>query len=302
MTTADLRRHSRAEHSGLEGSHRQARARRRASSAGAGMELTVIGCSGSFAGPQSPASCYLISGQDAEGRTWRLIMDLGSGGLGALQQMIDLPQIDGILLSHLHPDHCIDLAGLHIAVRWDPRGWPGERIPLWCPPGTHEYLAFTHGLDTDPGLSGSFDFRHWAEAEPVRIGPFSVEAHRVLHPIEHPYALRVTYHGPAGDEVLAYSGDTDAAPGLVRAAKDADLFLCEAAYQEGRDDHLRGIHLTGRRAGQAAAEAGARRLVLTHLPVWNDPQVVRAEAEEVYEGPVSLAQAGASYAVAPQRG
>ena len=58
---------------------------------------------------------------------------------------------------------------------------------------------------------------------------------------------------------------------------------------------MRGIHLTGRRAGEVAAAAGVRRLVLTHLQPWTDPDVVRAEAHEVYAGPVDLAAPGASW-------
>ncbi len=74
------------------------------------MELTVIGNSGSFPGPASPASCYLVSAA-YEGRTWRILLDLGSGALGALQRYTDALAIDAVLFSHLHPDHCLDLCG-----------------------------------------------------------------------------------------------------------------------------------------------------------------------------------------------
>ena len=95
--------------------------------------------------------------------------------------------------------------------------------------------------------------------------------------------------------MFSYSGDTDLCEGLVKAARGADLFLCEAAYQEGRDDALRGIHLTGKRAGEAATEAGVRNLLLTHLPVWNDPDIARAEARSAFSGPVGIAEMAASY-------
>ncbi|WP_129658832.1 MBL fold metallo-hydrolase [Rothia halotolerans] len=261
------------------------------------MELTVIGCSGSFAGPHSPASCYVVSGDDAEGRTWRLVLDMGSGALGSIQRHLPLPAIDGILVSHLHPDHCIDLAGLHIAVRWDPRGWPRGPIPMYSPAGSHAYLAHPHGIGLDPGLTGSFEFHDWQEREAVEIGPFTVEAFRVVHPVPDPYAIRVVHHGPAGDTVLAYSGDSDACDALVEAARDADVFLCEAAYMEGRDDALRGIHLTGLRAGEVASRAGARRLMLTHLPIWNDPVQAEEEARRAYPGPVLMAQADHRYPI-----
>lgn len=264
------------------------------------MELTIIGCSGSFAGPDSAASCYLVGGEDEAGRTWRILLDLGSGGLGAIQRHLSLPQIDGIFVSHLHPDHCIDLAGLHIAVRWDPRGWPGQPIPLWGPADTHPYLARTHGIGLEPGLSGSFGFHPWAPGEPVRLGPFTVQAFPVLHPAPEPYAIRVTHELAGRRSVLAYSGDSDACPGLVDAARAADLFLCEAAFQEGRDDAIRGVHLTGVRAGQVAAEADVGHLMLTHLPVWNDPAVARAEASRTYAGPICVAEDSRTYAIPPR--
>jgi len=97
------------------------------------MRLTIIGCTGSFPGPNSPASCYLLSATDYAGHTWRVLMDMGNGSLGVLQRYIDLAEIGAILISHLHPDHCIDLSGLHVAVKWDPRGWPKGRIPLYGP-------------------------------------------------------------------------------------------------------------------------------------------------------------------------
>ncbi len=129
----------------------------------------------------------------------------------------------------------------------------------------------------------------------MRVGPFELEPFAVYHPVEA-YGIRVT--GPSsvrpGERVtLVYSGDTDACDGLVEGARGADLFLCEAAFQEGRDDGVeRGIHLTGRRAGEAAAAAGVGSLLLTHLPVWNAPEVAIAEARSVYDGPAAVATAG----------
>src|SRR5690606_15598117 len=96
---------------------------------------------------------------------------------------------------------------------------------------------------------------------------------------------------PGRRVLLAYTGDTDAGPGVDRLAAGADLLLAEAAFLEGRDLH-RGIHLTGRRAGEVAARGGAGRLVLTHIPPWNDPAVTVAEAREVFSGPIVLAGPG----------
>ena len=91
------------------------------------MRLTIIGCSGSFPGPDSPASCYLL---EAEG--FRMLIDLGNGALGVLQRHAGLFDIDAICLSHLHADHCLDLASYWVARRYAPGG-PKPPIPVYAP-------------------------------------------------------------------------------------------------------------------------------------------------------------------------
>ncbi|MEB7504576.1 MBL fold metallo-hydrolase [Arthrobacter koreensis] len=265
------------------------------------MKLTIVGCSGSFPGPASPASCYLVTANDGE-RDWRILLDLGNGSLGTLQRYMDIKDIDAVLITHLHPDHFMDLCGLHVAVHWDPYGWGRDRVKVYGPAATADRIAVAYGLDPQPGMHEDFEFMQWKAGEPVQIGPFTVTPHPVAHPAEEAYALRVEATEPAGDgtervRTLAYSGDTDSCPGLVDAARDTDVFLCEAAFHEGRDDAITGVHLTGKRAGAAATEAGARRLLLTHLPVWNDANTAVAEARETYSGGLAVAVAGVSYDV-----
>jgi ribonuclease BN (tRNA processing enzyme) len=136
----------------------------------------------------------------------------------------------------------------------------------------------------------------------VQVGPFTVTPFAVNHPVEEAYALRVEVTEPAKDgtsvtRVLTYSGDTDSCQGLEDAARGADLFLCEAAFEEGRDDDIKDVHLTGKRAGQAATAAGARRLLLTHIPVWTSQTAVLAEAKPEFDGDVAIAVAGVHYTV-----
>lgn len=263
------------------------------------MRLTIIGCSGSFPGPHSAASCYLVSA-DYQGRTWRIVLDLGGGALGALQRHIDLSDIDAVCLSHLHPDHYMDLCGLHVAVHWQPGGWPADRIPVFGPSGTDTRLAAAYGMDPEPGMHEDFVFSTWSPRKPVTVGPFTITPVPVRHPVVEPYALRVECTGDDGTvRTLTYSGDTDSCDGLIEAAQQADLFLCEAAYQDGRDEHLQGIHLTGSRAGEAATAAGVGRLLLTHIPVWTDAKVLLEHAAQHYDGHLSVAVDGVTYEVEP---
>ena len=253
------------------------------------MRLTIVGCSGSFPGPESAASSYLVEADDDAGRTWCVLLDLGSGALGPLQRLVDLSSLDALLISHLHPDHFMDACGLYVARRYDPAGPAGAPLPVFGPAGVGDRLVQAYGEDAADGLGDTFALQEWEDGRAVTIGPLTVTPRRVVHPVEA-YGLRVEHRG----RVLTYSGDTDACPALDELAKDADLLLAEASFQEGRED-VRGIHLTGRRAGEAAAAAAARRLVLTHVPVWTDGDVVLAEARAAYDGPAELARPAAAY-------
>lgn len=75
----------------------------------------------------------------------------------------------------------------------------------------------------------------------------------------------------------------------------ADLVLADSAFVEGRDT-VPDIHLSGRRAAEAAVRAGGvGRLMLTHIPAWNDPEVCRQQAAAVWPGCVELAEPDATY-------
>jgi ribonuclease BN (tRNA processing enzyme) len=113
--------------------------------------------------------------------------------------------------------------------------------------------------------------------------------------VEHPvpaYALRVHADG----RLLVYTGDSGVCEPVEHAAEGADLFLAEAAFCDG-EDNPEGIHLTGTDVGNMAKRAGVGRLVLTHIPAWHDPQVSFDEARAVWDGPLDLATAGATYDV-----
>ena len=218
-----------------------------------------------------------------------MLLDLGSGALGTLQQHVDASTIDAVFLSHLHADHCLDLCGYYVMRKFHPTG-AMPRIPVWGPADTAARMAKAYDLDEDPGMNEEFDFQPYG-ATAVRLGPFTVTARRVVHPVTA-YALRIEADG----RVLAYSGDTGVCHGLDDAAREADLFLCEASFLEGAPNPP-DLHLTGREAGTTAAGAGSKRLVLTHVPPWHDREQVLAEAAEVYDGPLELARVGATYDV-----
>jgi len=244
------------------------------------MRLTVVGCSGSFPGPDSAASCYLL---EADG--FRLVIDLGNGALGALQRHTGLFDVDAVCLSHLHADHCVDLYSYAIARKYAPEG-EQPPIPVYGPAGTEERIGLIHGPKGDDG--GLMDGFTFVTLEPGRleIGPFTVEVAHMNHPVET-FGYRFT----RGSRTLAYTGDTGLTDAVAEVANGADVFLSEAAFLEG-PDLPPNLHLTAREAAVYASRAQVGRLVLTHLQPWNSADTARDEAASAFSGEIDVAVAG----------
>ena len=255
------------------------------------MRLTVIGCSGSYAGPASTASAYLVEAPTADGaageRPFRLLIDLGSGALGALQRHFDPLTVDAVLISHLHADHFFDLSGYYVLRKYHPAG-PQPKLPTWGPRKLRSRVTRAYGLPLEPGMDEEFSFKA-IKKKPFEVGPFTVTARRVDHPVEA-FAFRIEHAGKA----LVYSGDTAPCRALTDLAKGADLLLAEASFRDGQDNPPH-IHMTGCDAAATAAEAGVGRLVITLVPPWHDEQDALREARGSWGGSVSLAAEGATY-------
>jgi ribonuclease BN (tRNA processing enzyme) len=244
------------------------------------MKLTVVGCSGSVPGPDGPASAYLVEHDGV-----RLLLDLGSGALGPLYRHVDPVDIDVVLLSHLHADHCLDLCAYAVARRFGPAG-PKPPVPVVAPAGAAQRIAAASGPESR--LDDVFAFADLVAGQ-WEIGPFEVRTVRVNHPVET-YAIRVS----AGGRSVTYSADTGRSKALVELARGSDLLLCEATFPDGADTP-QDLHLTGREAGEHAERAGVERLLLTHIPPWGDRIATLGEACSAFGGLTEVAVAGAKY-------
>jgi ribonuclease BN (tRNA processing enzyme) len=244
------------------------------------VRLTVVGCSGSGPGPDSPASCYLVEHED-----YALLLDLGNGAFGALLGLVDPGRIDAVYLSHLHADHCLDVAPFIVWHRYSGRS-PGKPLPLYAPMGAERRLALAYDADGGP-IEDVFDVLAIGAGD-FDLGPFAVTTARTAHP-EECYAVRLT----AGGRSLVYTGDTGPCPEVVALAAGADVLLAEAAHPEA-PGLPRDLHLTGREAGQHAADAGVARLLLTHVPAWVDAGEQLAAARAAFPA-AELVWPGAVY-------
>lgn len=248
------------------------------------MRLTVLGCAGSFPGPESACSAYLV---EADG--FRLLIDFGTGSLSALQRYANLAAVDAILLTHLHCDHILDAVGYIVVRRYAPDG-PYPALPVYAPAGAPDRIAAAYSQD-EGGVDDVYTF-YGLQPGSFPIGPFTVTVDRVNHPVET-YGVRLEHDGRA----LCYSSDTAPCDSLLRLAHGVDLFLCEASYLDGVDNPP-DLHLTGREAGEIATKAEVGQLLLTHLvPAWGSEAMTYDAATAAFAGPIEIVRPGASYQI-----
>jgi len=235
------------------------------------MDLTVLGCSGSYGSPVGGAcSGYLVR---AGGTT--IWLDCGNGTFANLQQHVGVEALDAVVITHEHPDHCVDIYGLHVLFHY---GLERTGLPVYAPEGLDDRL----GVLLSSGWGGTFDWNAIGEGDGVTVGDLALRFSRTDHP---PPTYAVELRGD--DRRLVYTADTGPNWTVGAFGKGADLVLSEATYQEGEKSWP--LHLTAAEAGQGAREAGARRLMLTHLWPELDPVVSVAEGSEAFGEPVTLA-------------
>ncbi|HKE73252.1 MAG TPA: MBL fold metallo-hydrolase [Acidimicrobiales bacterium] len=241
------------------------------------LTLTVLGCSGTFAGPGEACSGYLVrAGGVALG------VDLGAGALANLQRHLPIDGLDALVLTHEHPDHWLDVPLLRNALRYV-LGRPDRALPVYGTAGTRRLAATVIG-----DLAPTLDWRTVDASSSVEVGGLRVRFSLTDHPVET-LAVRVD----AGGRSLLYSADTGAgwAPGAV--GEGVGTFVCEAALPPEEEGSFQ--HLSAAQAGALAAEIGAGRLVLTHLVPGADVESQRSLAAAAYGGPLSVAVTGADY-------
>lgn len=244
------------------------------------LTLTVLGTASPHPTPGRPCSGYLLSAPGAE--VW---VDAGPGSFAELQRHTDPARLSAIWISHLHADHTADLLSAFYAFAYGGLTPPAP-VPVYAPDGCAQRLAGFFGRPDPDFLAGVFAFHPLADGHTVRHGELLLTSRAVVHDVPA-YGLRAE----AGGRVLAYSGDTGPCPALAEAARDADLFLCEAdidAHREGEQ-----VHLTPEDAGAAARAAGARSLLITHVGPTLTPGSATARAAAVFGGPTRTAREGA---------
>lgn len=239
--------------------------------------LRVLGCRAGSPTADSPCSGYLLQVPGGN-----LLVDCGPGIAARLAADAGRANIDGLVITHVHADHSLDLVALAYALQFPhPRGYP---VPLWLPADSFDRVATldeVFGIPTLPDLAHPITTAF--DARPLDLdGVTTVEVldgvELIAFPAKHAVpsaALRIR----CGDFTVTFSSDTGWTDGVIQAATDADLFICEATYATATQEELNiHGHLTGELAGRLAATAGAKSLMLTHLADPAEGDQIRAQA------------------------
>lgn len=252
------------------------------------MRLTVVGCAPAYTQRVGRASsCYLLEHDGGA-----VLLDMGQGSFSALAQYRDVRQIDGVLISHLHADHLVDLVPLRHFVRYEA---PESQIRLH---GPLEIRRRFDAFQAQPDFLGVLPGDPLA-ADSFELAGLSVEARLVTH-IPHSFAFRLAPRDGSGPG-LVYSGDCAEPRDLLPLVRAGDTLLSEAAFGAGGtfgaggpfgDGSVGTVHMTAAQAAWAGAETGAARLVLTHILDRNDEAAARDAAAEVFDGELLIAQPG----------
>jgi ribonuclease BN (tRNA processing enzyme) len=262
------------------------------------VRVTVLGKSPSWQDADGACSGYL-----AEEDGFFLLLDCGNGVFGKLRKVRDYTDVDAVVLSHLHADHFLDLVPYSYALTYAPRQqpvpvhtWPGTDSParpaLHAPQGAREtFRRIVGAWGNEDLIENAFDLREYSADETLEVGPFRLRFCPVPHFVTT-CAIELTSTNGGGR--LVYGADSAPTEELVRFAEGADLLIVEGTLPRPEREGPRG-HLTPEEAGQHAARANARRVVITHISDELGDDWVRAEAERGFGGQVEVAREGATY-------
>jgi ribonuclease BN (tRNA processing enzyme) len=240
------------------------------------MKLTVLGSCGGYPRPGRACSGYLLENQGES-----LVVDMGTGTMSNMLRHVSFEDVGGVALTHLHPDHFVDLYALYTARRFSLAA--GRRLPVLAPGGTRDAIEVTLTGKTRTEFFEYLDFIEADGREPEEIAGFTISSSPANHSVPS-LCLRIS----GGGRTICYTGDTDKTDAIAELARGADLFICEATFTSELPAKIPG-HLFASEAGVIAREAGVGRLLLTHVWPTLDEARARLDAAAEYDGPIEVA-------------
>jgi ribonuclease BN (tRNA processing enzyme) len=242
------------------------------------VELIVLGAGPAYTDrPGATGASYLVrSGKAA------ILLDLGQGSFPALASRFEPSRLSAVYVTHLHPDHFIDLVALRHYLRFEFS--PPRRVTVHAPAGIAKRIDDLHA---EPGFTATTFDIHDLHPGATGAGPFEVEAVRVTHTPDS-YAFRVRAGSGRG---LVYSGDCGRWEDLVGLVRPGDVLLAEASFGPAQVPEG-AFHLNGPAVGRLAAATKASRVLLTHIQMGFDRTATVEAVRAAFPGEVELVDPG----------
>jgi len=211
------------------------------------MKLTFLGTNGWYDTGTGNTVCALLQTRDYD-----IVLDAGNG-LYKLSDYCDGTKPVFILLSHFHIDH---IAGLHTLVKFRFK----KGLTICGPKGARGVLnKFINSPFTVPLKKLPYSVKLLElPAQAARL-PFKITTLPLVH-ADPVLGMRLELEG----KTVTYCTDTGYCPNALKLADKADLLITECAHLPGEHNPL-WPHFNPETAGRLAAEAHAKRLVLTHF-------------------------------------
>jgi ribonuclease BN (tRNA processing enzyme) len=248
-------------------------------------ELTVLGAGPAWSDRRDAAgAAYLVrSGETA------ILLDLGQGAFPRLARAVEPSRLDAVVISHLHPDHFIDLVPLRHYLAYQLT--PPRRVRVVAPVGLAERIDALHAR---PGFTATSLDVEAPPTGPSRFGDLTLEMRRVTH-TEDSHAIRLA---PPSGPGLVYSGDCGRAADLAPMIRAGDTLLVEVSFGD-QAVPPESNHLNAHAVAALAAATRPGRVLLTHLQMGLDRQAPVDIVKEAMSGPVELVEPGTVIDLAP---
>jgi ribonuclease BN (tRNA processing enzyme) len=244
------------------------------------MEIIFLGTGTIYPDPERRApSLVLKHGREV------LVFDSGPGTWYRLSEAgLDFRKVSALLYSHLHPDHVLDFPAYLFLTHIPDYPRSGD-LHVFAPRGFekfHKAIKDVFGKWMEPpGIKVKIRLL------PRRRKTFTFKSFTVTSaPVKH-HQTSTAFRVEAGRKSFVYGGDLEYCPEIVRLAKGADLLVTESAHPE---NNPREGHLTPSQAGGIAAEAGVKKLALTHFYPDCKKRDMAGPAKKVFGGEVIVAR------------
>jgi ribonuclease BN (tRNA processing enzyme) len=241
------------------------------------MNFTTIGFWGAYPEQDEPTSGYLFKTEETN-----ILLECGSGVLSKLYAFINPNELDAVVVTHEHMDHCADLMSLYYNVMIQTKlGIRNKPLNVFIPKDMKmldKYIGEDH-----------LNIYYFDENSHYAFMDVAFSFSRNVHPVEA-YAVSMTTES----KKITFTGDTQLYEGLIDFASESDLLIAESSLYESNENNVAG-HMSAYEAADLAQMSQSKELLLTHLPHYGNHEELLSNAAKKFMGDIYLAGYGLSF-------